>query len=171
VDSETGRRKEGKIAMSEDPLRIMKELLSEINKVYNESDTWLQKREPEANENIETYGKIRDSRQTDPSTRQLAAYATYNECNILVILAMEKNMLNLMNRLAISTVLTIMHIDNELKQIKKPSISPTEMDSEKISTLEKELARLKRVTKQWKPIIDDFREGRERTKKYLRDHR
>lgn len=171
MDSETGKGKEGKIAMSEDPLRIMKELLSEIDRVYNESDTWFQKQKPEADKNIEKYGKIRDSEQTDLNTRLIAGYVTCNECNIMIILYMEKKMLNLMNRLVLSTTLTIMHIHNELKQFKKPSASPTEMDLEKISTLGKELARLKRVTKQWKPIIDDFREGRERARKYLREHR
>jgi len=157
--------------MSEDLLRIMKELSSEIHRAYSESEIWFQRVEPEAKNILDIYGKIRDNEKIDLNTRLIAGYATCNECNIMVILDMEKKMLHLMNRLAISTALTIMHIFNELKQLKKPSVSPSEMDLEKISTLEKELARLKKVTKKWKPIIDDFREGRERTKKYLGDNR
>lgn len=157
--------------MSEDPLRTMKELIIEIQRAYDESETWFKRVEPEAKKNIEMYGNIRGSEQTDLYTRLIAGYVACNECNIMVILDMEKKMLNLMNRLVLSTTLTIMHIYNELKQFKKPSASPTEMDLEKISNIEKELSRLKRVTKQWKPIIDDFREGRERARKYLSDHR
>ena len=157
--------------MSEDPFQPMKELLAEISRASKESEVWFHDQELDANKTIDTYGKLRDNKKLEPATRLLAGKTTENACQIMVILADQEKTLTMMNRLGLTTMYAIMRIDNELKQLVKPSELPTKIEKEKISSLEKELARLKRVTKRWKPIIDDMKEGRERTRRYLADHR
>jgi hypothetical protein len=149
----------------------MKELLPEISDSCNESEASYNKREPETNKTLDTYRKLRDNTQVEPATRMLAAYVTENECDKMLILLEQRKMLNLIYRLAVSATLSMTNIDNEVKRLRKPSALPTEADKNKISNLEKELVKLRRVTKEWKPIIDDLKEGQERTKKYLGNHR
>ena len=54
---------------------------------------------------------------------------------------------------------------------KTPQLVETKENDEKTEKLEKEIARLKKVTNNWRPYIDTLKSGIEKSEKYLNENR
>lgn len=112
-----------------------------------------------------------DDTRFSPDVKFLAAWVEYLERNERVSSTLNLLIYNELIQLELSVMISIHNIANELAKLKQPSSVVSEEDKEKIANIEKEIVKLAYKAKKWQPLMNNLKEGMERTKRVLRDNR
>ncbi len=150
-------------------IKMLTELSNTIKEDFANQECFYEKRANTATEKIEYFRKMLVSKKLDPLTTEMAKYAATNECQILMILAEERMITNLLSQTVSNVAFSVAVIGLEFA--KNKSKDETKMDKEKISKLEQELQKLQTETKNMRPYIRNLKQGIKNKNRWLNKNR
>lgn len=159
-------RETGEINLLEENLNEINKTSQELKELYNDEHELYEKMTVSLKGHISNLDKIRNE-SSDPNIRLLAHVAALTETLTMGNYSTYMSSLNIIYRQSIYMRLILTEIDKELSQLKhKTQVPLTEMNTEKIEIMEKEVAMLVKEFKKYSPILKDFKRELDDDKKY-----
>jgi hypothetical protein len=153
----------------DDALEQIAKLQKDIQDNYSRSTSFFDEMNKNESSREQIVKKIMNNEKLDPNIRVLASLLNCLNSGVMTFYCSFAETLAQLNMVTALTGYSLSIFNSELLDLKKQKT--TLQDTEKLKVFEKKLEGLKKITKQWKPIIDDLKEGQERTKKYLCEKR
>lgn len=145
----------------------LENVTNDLEEHYQSTESFYKERKSTYEKNMELFKKLSDNENAEPLARLIGTLSSAFESNFMVSLSTHMFILNCLIRLTLVVQMSIATIENEIKQLRQPSILPNEKDSERMLVLEQELSKLKQMSEQWQPIMGDIKKAFEKTEKYF----